>query len=282
MIDNKEIPVGSACKALQISRGSYYQWRNKTPGLFDNRIVEEIRSIVLEFSRYGYRRVTKELQRRNWNVNHKKVLRIMKEQNLLCKKKKSFKLTTTDSDHNKPVFPNLAKNKSIKDLNQLWVADITYVALNKGFAYLAAIIDVFSRRCIGWALDENLYSTLAIEALNMAINDRQHIGFKKLVHHSDRGVQYASKDYTDILTTHGIKISMSRKGNPYDNAYAESFMKTLKNEEVNIKEYENLNQAIENIQTFIEEVYNKKRLHSGIGYLPPEEFEKNKSMEALA
>ncbi len=253
--------------------------------LNEERLLEEIKQITLEFARYGYRRVDRELRRRNFKidnqfVNHKKVLEVMRDNNLLCKHKKRF-VNTTDSEHNLPVYQNLIKELIQQDrinrLNQVWVADITYVRLLRGFVYLSVIIDLFSRKIIGFSLRDDLTEELALEALNMAINRRgitkQRTEADELIHHSDRGVQYASKIYIKTLTDLNIKISMSRKGNPYDNAYAESFMKTLKWEEVNLNEYETPAEAKQNIAKFIEDVYNAKRLHSSLGYQTPNEFE---------
>jgi transposase InsO family protein len=196
----------------------------------------------------------------------------MKEDNLLCVRKK-FRIMTTDSNHNLPVFPNLAKGINVTKLNQLWVADITYVQLQREYVYLAAIIERFSRKCIGWDLSRRIDGVLAMNALAMAISERKSLGFGELVHHSDQGVQYASHEYVDLLKKQGIRVSMSRRGNPYDNAFAESFMKTLKAEEVYMKEYRTFDEAYVNLKEFIEEVYNSKRLHSSIGYVPPNEFE---------
>lgn len=273
IISRKEIPVYKSCSALEMSRSSYYV-RNKreNPAIVDIGVKKAIEDISLEFSRYGYRRITKELHRRGKTVNHKKVLRIMREENLLCAKKK-FRPITTDSSHNYPVYPNLAKDLEITGLNQLWVSDITYIQLLDEYVYLAVIMEIFSRKCIGWDLGRNIDTRLTLNALNMAISDRKSIGFDKLVHHSDQGVQYASKDYVSRLKENEIRISMSRKGNVYDNAFAESFIKTLKAEEVNLNEYRTMEEAYDNIKEFIEKVYNKKRLHSSIGYVPPEEFE---------
>ena len=239
----------------------------------DVPIKSVIHDIVLEFPKYGYRRITAELHRRSYTVNHKKVLRIMHIENLLCRPKKKFRVTTTDSNHDYPVYPNLAKGLIVIRINQLWVADITYIHLGNECVYLAVIIDVFSRKCIGWGLSRRIDAGLVLNALDMAVSSRQHLGLNNLIHHSDQGVQYACNEYVELLEELGIKISMSRKGNPYDNAFAESFMKTLKSEEVYLKEYKTFEEAYNNIKQFIEIVYNKKRLHSSIGYVPPEEFE---------
>ena len=219
-----------------------------------------------------------ELNRQNIPIGYKKVRRIMRQENLVCRRKRAFRPVTTDSNHNFRIYPNLIKNLKVTRLNQLWVSDITYVRLPYGFAYLATIIDVFSRKCVGWALSRDIDTLLTISALDMAIQKRWHMGLLDLIHHSDQGIQYASEAYVERLNQFGIKISMSRKGNPYDNAFAESFNKTLKVEEVYINEYETFEEALENIKHFIEIVYNKKRIHSGIGYITPEEFE----MEVLA
>ena len=272
-ISNKEIPASRACSAFEISRSSYYSWKNREIKTYaDTDVRKLINDIALEFSKYGYRRITKELHRRNKAVNHKKVLRIMREDNLLVRKKK-FRPITTDSGHGLKVYPNLAKDLQVTSLNQLWVSDITYIQLLNEYVYLAVIIEIFSRKCIGWDLSRNMDTRLTLNALDMAISDRKSIGFENLVHHSYQGVQYASKDYVNRLKENGIKISMSRKGNVYDNAFAESFIKTLKNEEVYVKEYKTMEEAHDNIKEFVEKVYNKKRLHSSIGYVPPEEFE---------
>lgn len=272
MIDEAEIPVSKACAGLGISRSRYYTMHQLRCTTDEPAIRDVIQGIALEFPYYGYRRITHEMHRRGQPINHKKVLRIMREDNLLCVRKK-FKITTTDSDHNLPVFPNLARGTVVTNLNQLWVADITYIQLQHEFVYLAAVIEIFSRKCIGWELGRHIDTTLAMNALVMAISERKELGFDGLVHHSDQGVQYASHEYVDMLKRNGINVSMSRKGNPYDNAFAESFMKTLKAEEVYMKEYRTFDEAYVNIKQFIEEVYNSKRLHSSIGYMPPNEFE---------
>ena len=279
MIEKKQILVSRACSALQLSRSNYYDWKKrKNPIDKDIDLRNEIQGIALEFPFYGYRRITKELHRRKIFVNHKKVLKIMKKDNLLCLRKKAFRPVTTQSDHDCKIYPNLAKDLNITGLNQLWVADITYIRLPKEFVYLSAIIDIFSRKCVGWALSRDIDTSLTLSALQIAMSKRKRFGFKNLVHHSDRGVQYASELYVKELDNNKIKVSMSKGGCPYDNAYAKTFMKTLKIEEVYIKEYETYEEAYENIKNFIELVYNKKRLHSSIGYVPPEEFE----MEVLS
>lgn len=238
---------------------------------------DAIQKIAVEMPAYGYRRITAELRRNDWVVNRKRVLRIMREDNLLCLRGRSF-VRTTDSNHKLPVYPNLAKDLNVSGLNQLWVADITYIRLQCEFVYLAVILDAHSRRVIGWKLGKTLEADLAVDALKMAIRrGRVEPG---LVHHSDRGVQYASIAYTDLLTEHGILISMSRRGNPYDNAQAESFMKTLKYEEVHRTEYRDFRDAHQQIGRFIESVYNQKRLHSALGYLPPAEFEQSLRSQA--
>lgn len=273
MIQTTTLPIDKACKGFEVSRQGFYKWKDrKPPSREDGNIIGAMQEIALVFPRYGYRRMTKELYRRGNIVNHKRVHRIMKENNLLVRRKK-FRPTTTQSDHGLRTYPNLAKDLAVTRLNQLWAADITYVHLPEGFAYLAAILDIFSRKCVGWSLSRNIDTELALQALNKAIAARQHMGFAELVHHSDRGVQYASKEYVNRLTEYAIKISMTETGNPRENAFAESFMKTLKVEEVYINEYRTFEEAYANIKQFIELVYNEKRLHSGIGYRPPIEFE---------
>jgi transposase InsO family protein len=253
---------------MNMTRSTYYYEANKPD---ETQVVQKIEAIVLEWPKYGYRRVTKEMKRRGTLVNHKVVLRLMRERGILCKQKKSFKVSTTDSKHPYPVYPNLIKNLVITRLNQVWIADITYVALKKGFAYLAAILDLLSRKVIGYAMSKMITKELALEALRMAITRRNPA--KGCIHHSDRGVQYASHDYVDVLKMNEFQISMSRKGNPYDNATAESFMKTYKYEEVYLSEYQVFEDAMLNSVCFIEDVYNAKRLHSSLGYVPPNEFE---------
>ena len=229
--------------------------------------------MALENRCYGYRRIAQELRRDGLVVNYKRVLRLMRRDNLLCLRKRPFVPVTTDSRHEWRVVPNLARGLVPTGLDQLWVADITYVRLAEEFAFLAVLLDAFSRRVIGWALDTHLRASLATAALQMAIAARRPAP-GSLIHHSDRGVQYACGEYASVLEAHDIQPSMSRVGNPYDNAKAESFMKTLKQEEVDGRDYRNLSQARDAIGAFIEGVYNRRRLHSALAYRPPVEFEK--------
>ena len=266
------IPLERLCRLALVSRAGFYRWRNTSETLDrDLDLRDQIQRIALEFPYYGWPRVTRELGDRGWRVNHKRVYRIMREDNLLCLRKRKFVVVTTDSNHDRPVYPNLAGEMTPTGINQLWVADITYIRLELEFVYLAVILDAFSRRVIGWALDRTLEDALTIEALRMALNRRSPA--PGLVHHSDRGVQYASGDYTGLLKAHQITISMSRKGNPYDNAFCESFMKTLKYEEVHRQEYRDLADARASIEDFLERVYNQRRLHSALGYCAPAKFE---------
>lgn len=230
-----------------------------------------IQQIVLEHRRrYGYRRVTVELRRRGMAVNHKRVLRLMREDNLLGIEPRAF-VATTESDHDQAVYLNLARRMKLTAINQLWVADITYIRLRQEFVYLAVVLDVFSRKVVGWALDRTLTTRLPLLALQRAITLRQPA--PGLVHHSDRGIQYASHQYTELLEIHGILPSMSRPGNPYDNAFCESFMKTLKREQIDVHKYQYIDQLNAHLEEFIEQYYNRLRLHSALGYMTPEEFE---------
>jgi putative transposase len=254
-----------------LSRAAFYRLRlprENTP--VEMELRDELQKVATESPAYGYRRITAELQQRGFDVNHKRVLRMMREDNLLCVRRRAF-IITTDSRHNLPVYPNLAREMKPTAMNQLWVADITYVRLRTEFVYLAVVLDAFSRRVIGWALGRTLEAQLALSALRMALIERQPA--PGMVHHSDRGVQYASQDYTEMLKQHKATISMSRKGNPYDNAACESFMKTLKYEEVYRNEYHDFHEAHTCIGEFLNRVYNQKRLHSALGYVPPAEFE---------
>ena len=266
------IPVERLCGLAGVSRAGFYRYRSAAPESDPNMdLRDEIQRIAVEWPCYGWRRVHAELWRRGWVVNHKPVRRIMRQDNLLCIRRRKFVVATTDSKHDRPVYPNLAKGMKLTGINQLWIADITYIRLETEFIYLAVVLDAYSRRVIGWALGRTLEDDLTIAALRMALLLRSP--GPGLVHHSDRGVQYASYAYTEILKQHQIRISMSRKGNPYDNAACESFMKTLKYEEVYRQEYRDLAEAQASIEQFLEKIYNSKRLHSALGYLPPVEFE---------
>jgi putative transposase len=254
---------------MELPRRTYYYKSKATPST--EALIARIAAICLEFPRYGYRRVTEQLQREGWIINHKKVARIMREHKWSCVPRKKRWIVTTNSNHGFPVYPNLTKEVSIRAINQLWVADITYIRILRCFVYLGVILDAFSRKAIGYALSKRLDTKLTLGALHMAVGDRRPE--PGCIHHSDRGVQYASGDYVKELISHGFQISMSRKGNPYDNAYAESFIKTLKSEEVSLWEYRTIEDVHQRIPYFIEDVYNQKRLHSSLGYRPPCEFE---------
>jgi putative transposase len=268
-----EMGIERMCRLAGVSRAGYYRhWQASAPRQEEMGLRDTIQRLALGSRSYGYRRITAELGRQGWRVNHKRVLRLTHEDNLLCLRRRGFVPTTTDSRHGWRVVPNLARGMELTGLDQLWVADITYVHLAEEFVYLAIILDAFSRKVIGWALATHLRAELAIAALDMALASRRPAP-GSLIHHSDRGVQYACGDYTAILRTHDIQASMSRVGNPYDNAKAESFMKTLKQEEVNGSAYRDAENARCRIGTFIEQVYNRQRLHSALDYRPPEEYE---------
>ncbi len=267
-----KLSVGQMCGTVGVSRAGLYRYRNTadTPARRDVALRDAIQKIALEWPSYGSRRITMELRHRGWGVNRKRVQRRMREDNLLCLRKRKF-VVTTDSRHNLSIYPNLAPSLILTGVDQLWVADITYIRLEEEFVYLAVILDAYSRRVIGWNLDRTLEDSLTLAALRMALQQRQVQ--PGLVHHSDRGVQYASGDYTKLLLDQKIRISMSRKGNPYDNARCESFLKTLKYEEVYRTEYRDLVDARSRLREFIEKIYNAQRLHSALKYLSPIEFE---------
>jgi transposase InsO family protein len=267
------LPIQTLCALAQVSRSGFYRFVGAPAPVADReemRLRDQVQRLCLEMPGYGYRRVTVALQRQGWSVNHKRVLRLMGEDNLLCVPRQAW-MRTTDSAHQEPIYPNLAAGYRPEGPNQLWVADITYIRLWYEFIYLAVLLDVWSRRAIGWALSRHIDTQLTLTALEMAL--RQRTRTPGLIHHSDQGVQYAAQEYIQLLKKHQLTISMSRKGSPYDNAFAESFIKTLKHEEVLLNEYETLEEAYGQIDHFIEQVYNRKRLHSALGYRPPVEFE---------
>jgi putative transposase len=269
---DRGLTVERMCVLARVSRAGFY--RELLPAKMRGDEValrDAVQQIAVDSACYGSRRITEELRDRGWVVNRKRVQRLMREDNLLCLRKRSF-VVTTNSAHDLPIYPNLARELVLDGINQLWRADITYIRLRQEFIYLAVILDGYSRRVIGWALDRTLEDSLTIATLEMALAARgAAVG---LVHHSDRGSQYASRDYTAILHAHGIAISMSRKGNPWDNAACESFMKTLKYEEVHRSEYRDLSDACARIGEFLEDVYNQKRLHSALEYCSPVAFER--------
>jgi transposase InsO family protein len=263
------------CRLAEVSRAGYYRrWRASAPRREETGLRDAIQRLALANRRYGYRRIAALLGREGWQANHKRVLRLMREDNLLCLRERPFVPRTTDNRHGWRVVSNLARGMVPTGPDQLWVADITYVRLAEEFAYLAVILDAFSRLCVGWALEAHLRAELALAALDMAITARKPVP-GSLIHHSDRGVQYACGDYSARLEAHGITPSMSRVGNPYDNAKAERFMRTLKEEEVDGSAYRDVEEARPKIGLFIETVYNRERLHSALDYLTPEEYEQN-------
>lgn len=268
-----EVGIERLCRIAGVSRAGYYRhWRVTAPGREETELRDLVQRSALQNRKYGHRRITMDLQRAGWLINKKRVLRIMREDNLLCVPKQAFVPPTTDSRHSWRIYPNLARHVLPMAVNQLWVADITYVRLAEEFVYLAVILDAFSRRVVGWSMASHLKAELALVALEMAIGSRQFVA-GSLIHHSDRGIQYACGDYIAKLNDAGILPSMSRPGCPYDNAMAESFMRTLKNEEVDGRRYRDLAEAQASIGHFIETVYNRQRLHSALNYCPPAEYE---------
>lgn len=267
------------CELAGVSHAGYYRFSPQEKGKADVALRDAMQGIALQFPSYGWRRMTAELKRRGWAVNHKRVYRLMREDNLLCLRKRKF-IVTSDSHHPFPLYPNLAASLKPTGVNQLWVADITYIRLQLEFVFLAVILDAFSRRAVGWALGRTLETELTQAALHMALKQRQPA--PGLVHHSDRGVQYAAKNYVAMLRSHGFQISMSRRGNPFDNAMCESFIKTLKYEQVYREDYRGFQEAEIGIEHFMDDIYNEKRLHSALGYLPPAEFERSLALASAA
>lgn len=260
------------CWLSKTSRASYYrQWREREPDEEEMSLRAEIQAIALEDRDYGEPRTTRELRRRGWIVNHKRVARLRRLDNLVAIRKRRFRPVTTTTDPKQKVYLNVAAQLEPQGPNQLWVADITYIRLRREFVYLAVVLDSWSRKVIGWNLGRTLKTDLPLGALHQALAARNPPA--GLVHHSDRGVQYASEEYLELLAEHHVVPSMSRAGNPYDNARCESFMKTLKAEEINGTPYVDLEDLRRNLETFLESYYNRRRLHSALGYRPPEEFE---------
>jgi putative transposase len=262
------------CYLAQVSRASYYRnLQESRPDEAEMALRTTLQQIVLaHHRRYGYRRVTADLRRQGMVVNHKRVLRIMREDNLLAIRYRKY-ILTTDSQHQEPVYVNLAARMTLNGINQLWVADLTYIRLRTEFVFLAVILDRFSRKAIGWALDRSLTARVAVSALQQALERRQPA--PGVVHHSDQGIQYACSDYIQELKSHHMVPSMSRPANPYDNAACESFMKTLKQEEIYCHQYRDFEELAEHLEEFIGAYYNHQRLHSALGYRTPEEFERD-------
>lgn len=272
-LEGTPVSIAEACQAAPVSRAGYYRFFDEhAPRQAEAELRDRIQRVVLKNRCYGYRRVAAELRLQGVLVNHKRVLRVMREDNLLSIRKRKF-VVTTESSHNRPVYPNLIAGLKLTAPDQVWVADITYIRLLEEFIFLAIVLDAFSRRVVGWELGESLQTALALQALNRAVVDRAVPA--GIIHHSDQGIQYASADLVNRLQELGFQISMSRKGAPWENGRAESLIKTLKAEEVSLKQYRNIEQARRSIAHFLEEVYNQRRLHSALGYLPPVKFERD-------
>ncbi len=265
--------VERMCRLAEVSRAAYYRdWQRTAPLVEETELRGVVQRLALAHRHYGYRRIGALLRREGRRVNHKRLVRMMREDNLLCLRKAAFRPATTDSNHRWRVWPDLARRMTPMASNRLWVADITYVHLAEAFVCLAVVLDAFSRKVVGWALENHMTAALALGALDMALRARD-IAPSELIHHTDRGVQYACGDYIARLEAAGIQPSMSRPGCPYDNAMAESFMKTLKAEEVNATAYKDIHHARSAVGEFIEDVYNRHRLHSALDYQSPMEFE---------
>ena len=266
--------IESLCRIAAVSRAGFYRhWQEHEPRVEETEVRARVQQIVLAHrGNYGYRRVSWELRPQGWAVNHKRVARIMREDNLLCLRRRRF-LLTTDSKHDLPVYVNLAARLQLSGIDQLWVADLTYIRLREQFVYLALILDAFSRRVVGWALDQSLHAPLALAALRRALHLRRPA--PGLVHHSHRGIQYACREYVNLLEDHGLLASMSRPGNPYDNARCESFIKTLKQEEIYTRQYRDRAELETCLSHFLEHYYNRRRLHSALNYRSPEQFERH-------
>lgn len=265
--------IDRLCRLGDVSRAGYYRhWQASAPAREETALRDVVQRLSLAHRFYGYRRITALLRQEGWAVNHKRIERIRRTDNLLCVTGRTFRPATTDSRHRHAVYPNLARGIEPTAVNQLWVADITYVRLAEAFVYLAVVLDAFSRRVVGWAMADHLRASLALAALEMALASRP-VAPGELVHHSDRGTQYACDAYIARLAAARIQPSMSRAGCPWDNAMAESFMRTLKHEEVDGSAYRDLAQAQARIESFIEQVYNRQRLHSALDYRAPAMFE---------
>ena len=264
---------------MQLSESSYYYDPKLTRAEREEQDADlrgKVEQIRVEFPKAGYRMLLAHLKRSGVGIGERRLRRVLSKFELQIKPRKRF-VRTTDSNHNHKVHRNLIEEMTVNDINQVWTADITYIRIDNGFVYLAVIIDLYSRKVIGWSISKKIDAQLTLNALKMAIQRRQPP--RGVIHHSDRGVQYLCDDYTDLLKENGFHLSCSRKGNPYDNAWTESFMKTLKYDEVHLQNFETYLDVVDRVPFFIEEVYNKRRLHSSIGYLPPEEFEQKVKLE---